>query len=232
MSLTPEVLYLGFLWYVVFLFSTVCHEAAHALMARRLGDSTAYLGGQASLNPVPHMQREPVGMILIPWVSYLLGGWMMGWASVPMDPYWIMRHPKKGSWVSIAGPLANFSLAIITAVIIRICVLAGVLQLPRTLSWEAVIVGATPATEGLATFLSLMFSLNLLLGLFNLVPVPPLDGYSSLGLFLSESAAAKLQEWRMEYSRFSFLGILVAWRLFDVIGFEVFWKVAILFLYA
>ena len=94
------------------------------------------------------------------------------------------------------------------------------------------IVGATPATEGLATFLSLMFSLNLLLGLFNLVPVPPLDGYSSLGLILSESAAAKLQEWRMEYSRFSFLGILIAWRLFDVIGFEVFWKVAILFIYA
>ena len=231
MNLTPEVLYLGFLWYVVFLFSTVCHEAAHAWMAKRLGDSTAYLGGQVSLNPIPHIQREPVGMLLIPWVSYLLGGWMMGWASVPMDPYWIMRNPKKGSWVSIAGPLANFALALITAIVIRIGVIVGLLRLPSSLSWEGVIAGATPGTEGLATFLSLMFSLNLLLGLFNLVPVPPLDGYSALGLLLPENAAAKLQEWRMEYARFSFLGILIAWRLFDTIGFKLFWGFAILILY-
>ena len=98
-------------------------------------------------------------------------------------------------------------------------------------AWEGVIAGATPGTEGLATFLSLMFSLNLLLGLFNLVPVPPLDGYSALGLLLPENAAAKLQEWRMEYARFSFLGILIAWRLFDTIGFKLFWGVAILILY-
>ncbi|MBA0083924.1 MAG: hypothetical protein HRJ53_02915, partial [Acidobacteria bacterium Pan2503] len=57
-NISPELLALGFIWYVVFLFSTTCHEAAHALVAKMGGDETAFLGGQVTLNPVPHIQRE------------------------------------------------------------------------------------------------------------------------------------------------------------------------------
>src|SRR5258708_29822380 len=65
-ELSPELLALGFIWYVAFLFSTTCHEAAHALAAKIGGDDTAFAGGQGSLNPVPHIQREPWGMVVIP----------------------------------------------------------------------------------------------------------------------------------------------------------------------
>jgi hypothetical protein len=68
-ELTPQLLALGFIWFVAFLFSTTCHEAAHALIAKLGGDETAALGGQVSLNPVPHMKREPWGMIVIPLLS-------------------------------------------------------------------------------------------------------------------------------------------------------------------
>ena len=74
---------LGFGWYVVFVFSTVLHEAAHAFASWRLGDSTAYQGGQVSVNPVPHIRREPVGMVVVPIISFVFTGWMFGWASAP-----------------------------------------------------------------------------------------------------------------------------------------------------
>ncbi len=222
--ITPEFLFLGLLWYVVFLFSTVCHEAGHAYMAARLGDMTAYLGGQVSLNPVPHMQREPMGMILFPVLTYVTGGWMMGWASVPIDPYWTLRNPKKASLVSLAGPLANFALVLISGLIIRIGLSVGYFAPPHSFAIESLIVGTTPAAEGIATFVSLMFGLNLLLGLFNLVPVPPLDGYSVMGLFLPEHMARKLEEFRFQYSRFSFVGLLIAWKVFGEYGIGLFWS--------
>ena len=228
--LTPEFLLLGLLWYVVFLFSTVCHEAGHAYMASRLGDQTAYLGGQVSLNPAPHMQREPMGMIVMPWLSYLVGGWMMGWASIPIDPNWTLNNPRKASWVSLAGPLANFALVLLSGIAIRLGLAFGAFTLPKSISFEALVVGSSQASEGLATFLSLMFCLNLLLGLFNLVPVPPLDGYSVIGLFLPENIARKLEELRFEYARFTIFGLFLAWKIFDELGFGVFWQ-CVYFLY-
>lgn len=228
--LTPEFLLLGLLWYVVFLFSTVCHEAGHAYMASRLGDQTAYLGGQVSLNPAPHMQREPMGMIVMPWLSYLVGGWMMGWASIPIDPNWSLNNPRKSSWVSLAGPLANFALVLLSGIAIRMGLAFGMFSLPKGITFESLVVGSSQATEGIATFLSLMFCLNLLLGLFNLVPVPPLDGYSVIGLFLPENIARKLEELRFEYARFTIFGLFLAWKIFDELGFGVFWK-CVYFLY-
>ena len=79
-------LILGIAWYFIFVFSTTLHEAAHAFLAYKLGDRTAYLGGQLSLNPIPHIRREPIGMVIIPIITFVLGGWMIGWASVPFDP--------------------------------------------------------------------------------------------------------------------------------------------------
>src|SRR6266545_4584116 len=69
--------------YIVFLFSTVAHEAAHGLAAHLGGDPTAYEGGQVTLDPIRHIMRSPIGLVLIPILSFLQTGWMMGWASVP-----------------------------------------------------------------------------------------------------------------------------------------------------
>src|SRR5271169_1105799 len=115
---TPDVLVSAFITYIVFLFSTTCHEAAHALVAKRGGDSTAALGGQVTLNPIPHIRREPFGMVLVPILSYATSGWMMGWASAPYDPNWQQKHPRRAAWMSLAGPAANFALALIAGIIV------------------------------------------------------------------------------------------------------------------
>ncbi len=86
LHITPEILAYGMIWYLVFLFSTTCHEAAHALAARLGGDLTAFHGGQVTLNPAPHIQREPFGLVLAPIVSYFWSGWMLGWASARVLP--------------------------------------------------------------------------------------------------------------------------------------------------
>ena len=124
-DLNPDLLVFGFIWYVAFLFSTTCHEAAHALVAKMGGDETAALGGQVSLNPVPHMRREPWGMIVIPILSFLTMHTMFGWASAPFDPLWERRHPRRSAWMALAGPTANFSLMFLAVIGLRIGAVAG-----------------------------------------------------------------------------------------------------------
>jgi Zn-dependent protease len=212
--MNPDVVILGLTWYVVFLFSTICHEAAHALAAKLGGDLTAFHGGQVTLNPIPHIRREPFGMVLMPLISYVAGGWMMGWASAPYDPYWAQRHPRRASWMSVAGPAANLLLCLLAAVLIRVGLAAGMLE-PGTMGFSGLVAAKSAgAAEGLATGLSVMFSLNLLLGCFNLLPVPPLDGFGVLGLLVPESAALKLQELEHRMGSFSMIGLLIAWQVF------------------
>lgn len=213
---------LGLIWFVAFLFSSTCHEAAHAWAAKRGGDLTAYAGGQVSLNPLPHIQREPFGMVIMPWLSYLYGGWMMGWASAPYDPYWARRYPRRDAWMSLAGPAANFAIVLIAAVLIHIGIAAGGFELSGRLSMVHMVEGAPGVASGLAAFLSIMFSLNLLLGSFNLMPVPPLDGFSVLGLFLPENTTRKLMDFRDSLAGWTMLGVFIAWRLFDYVYDPVF----------
>lgn len=97
----------GLLWYIVFIFSTTLHEASHALAALKLGDRTAHEGGQVTLNPIPHIRREPIGTVAVPIISFILGGWMIGWASVPYNYAWSLKYPKKAAKMALAGPLAN-----------------------------------------------------------------------------------------------------------------------------
>src|SRR5437763_130762 len=94
----------GGFWFLAFLFSTSVHEAAHAYVALRGGDRTAYLGGQVSLSPLPHIRREPIGMLLVPLLTAFTNGWAMGWASAPYDPRWADRHPRRAAWMAAAGP--------------------------------------------------------------------------------------------------------------------------------
>jgi Zn-dependent protease len=175
------------LWYAVFLLSLVCHEAAHALAAWRGGDPTAYHAGQVSLNPLPHVLREPLGAVVIPILTYVQAGWMMGWASAPYDPDWERRHPRRAAAMAIAGPTANLLLAAIAFGALRAGLAAGTWTIAAVPSFDG-LVEATGEHAGLAEgagrFLSVLLGLNLLLFVFNLMPFPPLDGAGVVaGLF-------------------------------------------------
>jgi Zn-dependent protease len=213
-----DTLLLGLVWYVVFLLSTTCHEAAHAFAAKLGGDLTAFHGGQVTLDPIPHIRREPFGMVLFPILSYALGGWMMGWASAPYDPFWAHRYPRRAAWMSLAGPGANFTLTILAALAIHAGIWMGVFLHPESANFTHIAVAAKPgAAEGAATLLSVMFSLNLLLGAFNLIPVPPLDGFGAIGLLLAEETAQRVQEFGSHIRGFSMIGLFIAWKVLDPI---------------
>jgi len=213
----PELLALAPIWYVVFLLSLTCHEASHAFAAKLGGDMTAFEGGQVTLNPIPHMRREPFGTILFPLLTYVMSGWMMGWASAPFDPHWAQRHPRRAAWMALAGPAANLALVLIAAGAIHLGILAGIFTLPESAGFTH-IVDAAPGTvaEGGAVFLSILFSLNLLLMAFNLLPVPPLDGITAVGIFLPESAALRVAQWGHNPA-LMLLGMVVAWRVFGYV---------------
>jgi Zn-dependent protease len=214
--MTPDFLLSGFAWYIVLLFSTTCHEAAHALAAKLGGDLTAFHGGQVSLDPIPHVRREPFGMVVFPILSYLMGGWMMGWASAPYDPYWAQRHPRRAAWMSLAGPGANFALVVLAGLLIHTGLLLRIFEHPESADFTHIVQGATPgAATGAALVLSILFSLNLLLAFFNLLPIPPLDGFGAAGLLLPGETASRFQGFGQQIRGFSMVGILVAWRVFD-----------------
>lgn len=199
------------LWYVALLFSLTFHEAAHAWAARRGGDPTAYHGGQVTLDPRPHIRREPFGTVVVPLLAFATAGWMIGWASTPFDPHWAARHPRRAAWMALAGPTANALLVVAAALAIRAGIGAGVFEATPGAGLDALV--ASPGGgvwQTLGALLSVVFSLNLLLGLFNLIPVPPLDGAGAIGLLLPERLALRL---RMVFAQpaFGFLGILVAW---------------------
>lgn len=213
---------LGVLWYVVFLLSTTCHEAAHALVSHRGGDSTAAHGGQVSLNPLPHIRREVFGMVLVPLLSFAMAGWMMGWASAPYNRQWAHRYPRRAAAMALAGPAANLTLAVLAGILIRIGLVAGVFSAPEFLRFSQVANGAEGFPEAAAVILSIMFSLNLLLCVFNLLPIPPLDGWGALGLILPESGARKLGELSQRLGMLSIVGLIVAWQFFGELYVPVF----------
>jgi len=181
-------------WYVAFLLSTTFHEAAHAWAAKRGGDLTAYLGGQVSLDPRPHIRREPLGMVALPLLSLAISGWPFGFASTPYDPVWAERHPRRAAWMSLAGPAANLLLVIAAGLLVRLGVAAGGLATPESVGMAGIAAPAGPgAWSALALVLSVFFSLNLILATLNLIPLPPLDGGGALPLVLPGALA---ERWR------------------------------------
>lgn len=202
------------LWLAAFLLSLTCHEAAHALAGRFGGDSTA--AAQVTLDPLPHIRREPFGTLVVPILSFFLqgGGWMIGWASAPYDPTWANRHPRRAAAMAAAGPAANFALSLLAALAIRVGIATGYFTLPSGgITLETLAVAPSGVAEGLAIFLSVLFSINLILGCFNLIPVPPLDGYAIVPLVLNDRMRDR---W---FGLFSgggaLMGLIIAWVLFD-----------------
>ena len=219
---TGQFLALGLVWYLAFLLSITVHEAAHAWSAWKLGDPTAYLGGQVTLNPIPHIRREPFGTVVVPLVSYALAGWVMGWASAPYNPQWSARYPKRAAWMAAAGPASNFVLAIMAGILIRSGISLGWLS-PGSPGFDSFVVAAEGGPmQVAAAMLSILFSLNLLLGVFNLFPIPPLDGHAVLPLFLPEKWAAAYSDW-MRQPMLSLVGLVVAWRLIGTVFYPLWW---------
>lgn len=205
----------GFLWYLAFLFSVVVHEASHAFAAMKLGDHTAYEGGQVTLDPLPHIKREPVGTIVVPILSFLVGGWMIGWASAPYDPLWARTYPQRSAVMSLAGPLANLLVVLAAGLAIRLGMVLDLFQAPDHLTLSHIVESRQSGTlVAVATLLSIMFSLNLLLFTFNLIPLPPLDGSGVIPLLLSRERAVAYMDF-IHDGHFGFIGIFVAWKLFD-----------------
>jgi Zn-dependent protease len=219
----PSAFALAPLWYVAFLLSLTCHEAAHAWAAEKLGDPTAALGGQVTLNPLPHIRREIFGTVIVPFLSFALSGFMIGWASAPFNPMWQQRFPKRAAWMALAGPAANLALVVLAAALIHVGMAAGWLERPETLGFTSVVApGAAELSEAGAVFLSILFSLNLLLMSFNLIPVPPLDGATAIGLLLPDEAALKLLAF-FRQPGFAILGLILAWRFFGDVFYPFFY---------
>jgi Zn-dependent protease len=154
-----------------FLIAVTVHELAHGLVADRLGDPTARLQGRLTLNPLPHI--DPLGA-----VAFLLAGF--GWAKpVPVNAYNLARPRRDMAWIAAAGPLSNFAVAFVG--------LIALVLAQRTIHTPFV-------AEPLGGILSAVFRFNLVLGIFNLIPLPPLDGGHFLPYFLPRGSGGLLHQ--------------------------------------
>ena len=188
---------------IVLLFSVVIHEVSHGLMAWYLGDDTAERAGRLSLNPLAHL--DFMGSFIVPLLLFATTGgkFVFGWAKpVPFNPAKLRNPRRDTALVAAAGPLANLILAILTGVIIRLLAGMGGIAAP------------------IIPYLNIIVVLNLVLAVFNLVPIPPLDG-SKILFYLFPSV--KLELWLNRY------GLLLL-LLFLFVGFSWIWPiVSILF---
>lgn len=169
--------------FVILIFSAIVHEVSHGLMAERLGDSTARDEGRITLNPVPHI--DPFGSILLPLILLLANSPVIFGAAKPVPVnFGNLRNPKSGmALVSLAGPLSNFALAILFTIPIKLG-LVNVIAYPILM--QAILI-------------------NIVLGVFNLVPIPPLDGSKILAALAPDEWMYKILSWE----RFGFILVLV-----------------------
>lgn len=231
MNLDPSILAVGGIWYIAFIVSTTLHEASHGLAAHKFGDPTAHLHGLVTLDPVPHVRRSPFGMVVVPIISYLLNGWMIGWASAPYDPLWASANRKRAALMSLAGPASNLLLVIVASVLIRAGMIAGFFVAPEYITFSHVTAATEPtgSADSAALVISIFWSLNLILFVFNLIPLPPLDGSGVMSLFLDDTTAEKYQQF-LSAPGVQVVGMVVAWKVMDII-FPAVQDVAIMLLY-
>lgn len=223
MDLTTRIL----LFYVVLLVSLVVHEAAHALLALLGGDRTAYVGGQVTLNPVPHIRREPLGTVILPLALLIMskGTMCMGFAHAPYDPVWAYRHPKRAALMAAAGPLSNLTLAALAFLVLELLVATGAaatipgsygagIRFAEHLEMVQPLDDDNGYVAGAVKMASVFLLLNVLLAFINLMPIPPFDGAGVVeGLFPRTAALFGIVR-----SQFVLMivGLLVVWQLIDL----------------
>lgn len=178
-NITERIQYL-LLFFPPFLVAIIFHELAHAYVAKMWGDMTAYDSGRVTINPTPHI--DPIGTIALPMGMLFLGvPFMFGWAKpVPINPNRFRKYRPGLFWVAAAGPLMNFSLALISSLL-----LCGM------------VVSLTPGNfyyEPITQMLVVSIFLNFALGIFNLLPLPPLDGSKMIQSVLSYEATRKYEQ--------------------------------------
>jgi Zn-dependent protease len=187
---------------IAFLFAISVHESAHAWTASRCGDPTARMLGRISLNPIRHI--DPIGSIVLPLIAAYRFGGLIGWAKpTPVDPRNFRRPVMDDILTSVAGPVSNFVVATGALLIL------GGISLSST-SGHTIIMGLPGGSYGgapdsmwvpVAMLMYTLMVVNVWLAVFNLIPVPPLDGSHVLRHFLSESV-------RMVYDRIGIFGLM------------------------
>ncbi len=209
-----DQLSLGIAWLLVFIVSVVCHEASHALVASLLGDDTARRAGLVTLDPSPHIRREPLGMVVVPVISFLMAGWMLGWGSAPINPDWALRHPRASALMALAGPAANLVLVLVAIGLIHLGLALGWWTPPSSLTFDRLVAVSADhrMLDLLASLVSILLSLNVLLCVFNLLPLPPLDG-SRLPLLVLPYASARSYMTMISDGRWALIGIIIAWNI-------------------
>lgn len=188
------------LYMVALVFSLSVHESAHAWMSSQFGDDLARLQGRISLNPASHV--DPIGTLLFPAISFFTGAPLIGWARpTPVNPLKWRNKRVANFWVSVAGVICNFIIAIIAGITIRALYSFGVIDNRLAL----VNTDSTVAT-GAVELVVVFFILNVALGVFNLLPIPPLDGGKVLASILPPSFEPAIEG----LERFGFLLLFIA----------------------
>jgi Zn-dependent protease len=189
-----------FISFIVLLFSLTVHEMAHAWTADRLGDPTARLLGRVSLNPIVH--ADPIGTVLFPLLALISGAPLIGWAKpVPVNSRQLGNPRRDFVLVAAAGPASNLLMAFAAAVVLSLLPIS-----PQTL-------GEANVSVPVATILSQGMRLNVLLAVFNLIPIPPLDGGNVLAGLLPSPLAAS-------FNRLRPYGFLLLYALIFSGGFD------------
>lgn len=188
------------LYMVALVFSLSVHESAHAWMSNQFGDDLARLQGRISLNPASHV--DPIGTLLFPAIAFFTHAPLIGWAKpTPVNPLKWRNKRVANFWVSAAGAISNFIIAFVAGVGIRILYSTGIIDGRLKLEGTDSVI-ATGAVELLLVF----FILNVSLGVFNLLPIPPLDGSKVLQSILPESFEAGFET----LERFGFILLFIA----------------------
>jgi Zn-dependent protease len=199
---------------VALIFSLSVHESAHAWMSNRFGDDLARLQGRISLNPAAHV--DPIGTLLLPALAFFTHIPVIGWAKpTPVNPLRWRNKRVANFWVSAAGVICNFIMAIIAGIIIRVLFEVNLVDL-ATDGYRIVVIphGTSLVAEGAGLLLSIFFSMNFALGIFNLIPIPPLDGSKVLQSILPPGFESSFDA----LERFGYLLLMVA-MLTGVFGF-------------
>jgi Zn-dependent protease len=167
------------IWFAIFLLSLTVHECAHAFAAEKSGDPTGRYLGRITLNPIPHI--DILGTVIFPLIAFTSGAMMFGWAKpVPFNPMNLRDRRWGEIFIALAGPFSNILLVILFMIIGKL-----ILTDTRILEYALYYDDADPVAMVLATGIQL----NVVLAVFNLIPIPPLDGHHVLRNLLPDSLA-------------------------------------------